>query len=1024
MASRTRDESAFQVGAVPWILLVVACGLLIWQPARAGCTNYLNYLNWMSATDVPAVPGSVDVQGDLAYITLSLNGIARLLVVDVSNERTPEILGSLDLPDAPSEVAVSGDIAAISLQAIDGDGLVVVDISDSGNPEIVGSTLADHECWSVQISGDHAYVASRMPAAAFFVVDLTDPAAPDSVTSIDLPGEPRNIVIEGDYAYLPTGVPNLLTFDISTPASPAIVDVWNFTNRYPVEIDVYGAELFVSVTQPASNAEVPRFRIGDTPWDPQYHNACAAHGADDNPLLAVGNGVLYVGSDTNPVRMIDVTTESCQAMDVLPYPGGSLSGLTIHGHALYYFTRDTVDDDGRFHIISVSSPDPLTPISQVETPGTAEDIVIAPDRAGLAYVADGNAGLQVVDITDPLNPVIIGNTLTPGYAVGVALLGSTVFVADSGAGVQAVNVSVADDPTIIDAVDTPGSAVDIALTATHAYVADSSHGVRVIDIGTPSNMFEVGMQDTLTASTGIDVSGAYAYVADGDRGMVILQASDPSNPWIIDGIKGRAPDAASKIDYALGRAYVTDPDEGLFIIDVTDPYSPADLGSIGTIGEAGDVDRMGIFAYVGSGEGMQLIDIADPVNPMAIGNVVVPAEARGLFIDRYYAYIAAADSGLYVCPAQCGFDESVIAYFTPDVPADFVPHTVTFVNESEGYGLSYAWDFGDDVGTSTETSPSYAYDLPADYTVTLIATNGTNSDTTSTVVSALSEAPVIRSIVDVPEDQGGYVYVNFYFSGYDDDVLNRSEMYTVQRQDAGQWVNLTSFGAYGEHDYAALAATPGDGEAWTTPFRVIAHMDEGNWASAPMTGYSEDNIAPEAPANVAWLGERHLGWDPVAATDFAYFRVYGCQRPSLDGAVSLATTVDTDVELADIAHPWVLVVAVDDYGLESEPSLPVGVTDVPGVITTVQLSRAVPNPFNPSTTIAYALPADGPVRLSVYDVSGRLVRVLVNGEIEAGRHAVVWRGRNSDGRLVASGTYFSRLEAAGRVLTGRMTLLK
>ena len=79
--------------------------------------------------------------------------------------------------------------------------------------------------------------------------------------------------------------------------------------------------------------------------------------------------------------------------------------------------------------------------------------------------------------------------------------------------------------------------------------------------------------------------------------------------------------------------------------------------------------------------------------------------------------------------------------------------------------------------------------------------------------------------------------------------------------------------------------------------------------------------------NVNWLAQWHLGWDAVSAPDFAYYRVYGSMQPNLDDAVSLATTVDTDVELGEITYPWVLVVAVDDYGLESEPSTPVAVTE-------------------------------------------------------------------------------------------------
>jgi hypothetical protein len=89
-----------------------------------------------------------------------------------------------------------------------------------------------------------------------------------------------------------------------------------------------------------------------------------------------------------------------------------------------------------------------------------------------------------------------------------------------------------------------------------------------------------------------------------------------------------------------------------------------------------------------------------------------------------------------------------------------------------------------------------------------------------------------------------------------------------------------------------------------------------------------------------------------------------------------------------------------------------------------RLFANVPNPFNPITTIRCEIPEGDHVRLEVLDVSGRLVSTLVNGRIEAGHHEFVWRGLNADGRRVASGVYFYRLQAGSFVATRRMVLLK
>jgi hypothetical protein len=88
------------------------------------------------------------------------------------------------------------------------------------------------------------------------------------------------------------------------------------------------------------------------------------------------------------------------------------------------------------------------------------------------------------------------------------------------------------------------------------------------------------------------------------------------------------------------------------------------------------------------------------------------------------------------------------------------------------------------------------------------------------------------------------------------------------------------------------------------------------------------------------------------------------------------------------------------------------------------LWQNTPNPFNPSTTIAFDLPAAGPLRLSVFDVAGRLVRTLVDDSMPQGSHKTVWDGRDSSGREVGSGSYLARLEFWGKVETIRMGLIR
>ncbi len=91
-------------------------------------------------------------------------------------------------------------------------------------------------------------------------------------------------------------------------------------------------------------------------------------------------------------------------------------------------------------------------------------------------------------------------------------------------------------------------------------------------------------------------------------------------------------------------------------------------------------------------------------------------------------------------------------------------------------------------------------------------------------------------------------------------------------------------------------------------------------------------------------------------------------------------------------------------------------------MTRVELSPNAPNPFNPITEIAFAIPVTGRVSLRIYDVAGRLVRTLVDETLGAGRHRARWDGRDDAGQAVASGAYYSRLRA-GDVIRARSMLL-
>jgi hypothetical protein len=128
-----------------------------------------------------------------------------------------------------------------------------------------------------------------------------------------------------------------------------------------------------------------------------------------------------------------------------------------------------------------------------------------------------------------------------------------------------------------------------------------------------------------------------------------------------------------------------------------------------------------------------------------------------------------------------------------------------------------------------------------------------------------------------------------------------------------------------------------------------------------------------------------------------------------DGQVSLAIA---EAEVRDIENRQFVLEGTGGF-------------DGPEIPVADALNQNFPNPFNPSTTIAFDLAKPSMVRIGIYDVSGRLVRTLVDRGMEAGSHEVGWNGMNNSGVGVPSGLYFYRMTTSeGFTATRKMILLR
>ncbi|MCX6033133.1 MAG: proprotein convertase P-domain-containing protein, partial [Chloroflexi bacterium] len=286
----------------------------------------------------------------------------------------------------------------------------------------------------------------------------------------------------------------------------------------------------------------------------------------------------------------------------------------------------------------LSTPTP-TP---TPTPGPTP----APTRL-FAFVADGTSGLRVLNVTDPAAAQLVSTLDTPGEANDVVVIengrgGSSsnigfgseggfetrpyyALVADGSAGLQVINVSDPVNPMLVGTYNTPGDARSVAVgqvaNLPYAFVADGSWGLRVVDISTPTNPTDPktggSFYDTSGSAYGVAISGTIAFIADGAPGLVVINVADPANPQFVQTYdtpgEARSVAVAPAPPTAPGRtwAYVADGSWGLHVIDVTDPANPQFVSVTKTPGTATDVTVAGFLAYLAANDkGLRLVNPA------------------------------------------------------------------------------------------------------------------------------------------------------------------------------------------------------------------------------------------------------------------------------------------------------------------------------------------------------------------------------------------------------------------------------
>jgi hypothetical protein len=445
--------------------------------------------------------------------------------------------------------------------------------------------------------GDHAYV---LTGPWLVILDTSDAATPIRVGAHQIPEDDgRDVFVVGEHAYLAADEGGLRILNVADPA-------------HPVE---------VGFSKPPLNAYA----------------------------VTVLDGYAYVADRTNTLRIVEVadpvspTLRSTYAPSINDYVQ-DVAVRSDGGQVYAYLGASN-------HLFIVDFSSPSSPVELGVYTTTVQAVVVDGTHA---YVAAGEDGLSVIDVSQPHAPSLLDTLDTPGFAYTLALSGTHAYVADAAGGLRIVDISVPGELAEDGFYDTPDSAQDVALAGNWALVADDERGVRLIDVTDPAAPMETGAYDVTSAAWSVAISGTLAYVGDYyyDPGLIrgalrVIDISNSAQPAQTGfaALSGRGTGVALWEDHAFLSGY----QHGLLVVDVSDPFSPAEVISYPTSTVCDDVAVAGNYAYLAESQGLYLFDITDPLSPTLLSLWPTPGDSvNTVAVEGQYAYAGVGRDGLHI----------------------------------------------------------------------------------------------------------------------------------------------------------------------------------------------------------------------------------------------------------------------------------------------------------------------------------------------------------------------------------------
>jgi hypothetical protein len=362
---------------------------------------------------------------------------------------------------------------------------------------------------------------------------------------------------------------------------------------------------------------------------------------------------------------------------------------------------------------------------------TIQDVAV---QGNYAYVAHRLEGLKIIDVSDPSNPVRVGELDTTGDALGVAVAGNYAYVADGSSGLEVIDIRDPAHPVHVGGSllpafgpGTSGHAREIALSGNYAYVIGTDGigeplpygGLHVIDVSNPTNCVLLSKCATVKAPIAVQIAGNFAYLATFD-GMEVVYVGDPSNAVSI--ATHPTGTQTSSVAVSGNRAYLWR-DQLLRILDITNPTNVIHISTVtvhdNPLVDSGEIALAGNYAFMACEYlGVRVFDVTDPTNAEFVTSFSTGGHAYTVNVAGGHIFVGDYPGGLHVFPTIPDVQFTMRIHADPGVSLTLesttnLVHPIVWTQLVTTNLSANQFDFADlDVGRSKRSQKHYRVMTP------------------------------------------------------------------------------------------------------------------------------------------------------------------------------------------------------------------------------------------------------------------------------------------------------------------------